>query len=64
MARQDINVKLDTETREYYTVWEPVFIGAGQTRQDALADLRAAVHFGVETLLNPELENINTNKED
>jgi hypothetical protein len=53
-----IDLEFDKESGEYYIVWEPVIIGAGKTADEALEDLRAAGHFGVDTLINRKLQNI------
>jgi predicted RNase H-like HicB family nuclease len=53
-----INLEFDKESGEYYIVWEPVVIGAGKTADEALQDLREAAHFGVDTLIDREVKNI------
>jgi hypothetical protein len=53
-----IDLEFDRESGEYYIVWEPVIIGAGKTAGQALEDLRAAGHFGVDALIDRELQNI------
>lgn len=53
-----INLEFDKESGEYYIVWEPVVIGTGQTRDEALQDLREAAHFGVDTMIDRKLQNI------
>jgi len=53
-----IDLEFDKESWEYYIVWEPVIIGAGKTAGEALEDLRAAGHFGVDTLIDRKLQNI------
>jgi hypothetical protein len=53
-----IDLEFDKESGEYYIVWEPVIIGAGKTAGEALEDLRAAGHFGVDALINCKLQNI------
>jgi predicted RNase H-like HicB family nuclease len=58
----DIRLEFDSETGEYYIVWEPVVIGTGKTRAKALEDLREAAHFGVDTLINLKLKNIEKEK--
>jgi len=55
---KNIKLDFDRETGEYYIVWEPVVIGAGQTKSEALEDLRTAAHFGVDTLIDLKLKNI------
>jgi len=53
-----IDLEFDKESGEYYVVWEPVIFGAGETAGEALEDLRAAGHFGVDTLIDRKLQNI------
>jgi hypothetical protein len=53
-----IDLEFDKESGGYYVVWEPVIIGAGRTAGEALEDLRAAGHFGVDALINRKLQNI------
>jgi predicted RNase H-like HicB family nuclease len=60
----NINLEFDSENGEYYIIWEPVVIGMGKTRQGALEDLREAAHFGVDTLIDRELKDIDIRKED
>lgn len=54
----NINLEFDSETGEYYIIWEPVVIGMGKTERGALEDLREAAHFGVDTLIDLKLKNI------
>jgi len=58
----NIKLEFDKQTGEYYIIWEPVVIGAGKTKSDALEDLREAAHFGVDTLIDLKLENIKKEK--
>jgi hypothetical protein len=53
-----IDLEFDKESGDYYIVWELVIIGAGKTADEALEDLRAAGHFGVDTLIDRKLQNI------
>ena len=53
-----ISLEFDKKSGEYYIVWEPVVIGTGKTKDEALQDLREAAHFGVDTLIDRKLENI------
>jgi predicted RNase H-like HicB family nuclease len=62
--RNEINVEFDEASQGYYAVWEPIVIGAGKTRQEALDDLRQAAHFGADTFIDLELKDINKEKED
>ena len=58
-----INLRFDTEAREYYIIWEPVVIGTGITRREALEDLRTAAHFGVDTMIDLKLKSSAKRKE-
>jgi predicted RNase H-like HicB family nuclease len=62
--RNEIEVEFDEATQGYYAVWEPVVIGAGKTRHEALDDLRQAAHFGTDTFIELKLQDINKEKED
>ena len=64
MAKSNINLEFDRETREYHIFWEPILIASGKTRQQALEDLRTAAHFGVDTLINLKLKDIDIKKEE
>ena len=54
----NINLEFDEESGEYYIVWEPAVIGTGQTKDQALQDLREAAHFGVDTMIDRKLKAI------
>jgi predicted RNase H-like HicB family nuclease len=58
LAENDINLEFDSKTGEYYIIWKPVVIGMGETRGKALEDLREAAHFGVDTLIDLKLKDI------
>jgi len=62
--RNEIDVEFDEATQGYYAVWEPIAIGAGKTKHEALDDLRQAAHFGVDTFIELKLKDINKGKED
>ena len=64
LAKNDINLEFDRVSREYYIIWEPIVIGMGKTRHEALEDLREAAHFGVDTLSDLRLKDIGIRKED
>ncbi len=49
----EIHIEFDEEIRGYHISWQPVLaIGMGKTAQEALEDLKAAAHFGIETKIN------------
>jgi len=62
VAENDIKLEFDGETGEYYIIWKPVVIGMGKTSTKALEDLREAAHFGVDTLIDLKLKNIEKEK--
>jgi len=62
-AKGKINLEFDRETQEHYIIWEPVVIGIGKTRHEALEDLRMAAHLGVDTLIDLKLKGIGKRKE-
>ena len=62
--RNEIDVAFDEITQGYYAVWEPIVIGAGKSRHEALQDLRQAAHFGADTFIDLKLKDINKIKED
>ena len=59
----EIQIAFDEEMQGYYAIWEPVAIGAGKTRREALDDLRQTAHFGVDTFIDLKLKDINKRKE-
>ena len=58
LIKNDIIVECDADTMDYYSMWEPVVIGAGKTEQEALEDLRTAAHFSVDKLIDLRIKNI------
>jgi hypothetical protein len=64
LAQSNINLEFDRETQEYHIIWEPMVIGMGKTRREALEDLRMAAHFGVDTLIDLKLKDAGIRKED
>jgi hypothetical protein len=55
----DIAVEFDESTRSYFIVWAPLIASAGDTEHEALEDLRAAAHFGVDSMIDMKLKDIN-----
>lgn len=53
--KRDIEVGFDEQSRDYCAVWDPVAIGLGRTRREALEDLREAAHLGVDALIDLKL---------
>lgn len=54
----NIKLEFDSETHQYYIIWEPVVISTGRTRVAALEDLREAAHSGVDTLIDSKLKDV------
>lgn len=68
-GRNEISVEFDDYTRSYYaTVIPPAAVGSGRTASKALSDLRKAAYYGIDTLIDIKMVNINSentvNKED
>jgi predicted RNase H-like HicB family nuclease len=63
LAEGNINFEFDSETQEYYITWEPVVIGLGKTRQEAMEDLRTAAQFYIDTIIDIKLEDTGIRKE-
>jgi hypothetical protein len=58
----EILVTYDDDSQSYYCVWRPLTsIGLGKTEAGALDDLRAAAHFGIETMVDLKLSEIEKN---
>ena len=55
----DIKIEYDEEVQSFYVVWRPVAaIGTGQTGKEALEELRQAAHFGINTMIDLKLTEI------
>jgi hypothetical protein len=49
----DIQIEYDEEVQSYYIVWRPVVaVGMGKTEKDALEELRAVAHLGIDTVVD------------
>jgi orotidine-5'-phosphate decarboxylase len=65
VSRQnEIDIAFDDVTQGYYAIWEPVVIGAGKTRHEALQDLKEVAHFGADTFVDLKLKDIDKERED
>ncbi|HEY31956.1 MAG TPA: hypothetical protein G4O10_02480 [Dehalococcoidia bacterium] len=52
LLSDEIRTEYDDDSQSYFVVWRPlVAIGMGKTEQAVLDDLRAAAHFGIETMV-------------
>ncbi len=56
--RPDIKIEFDQETSSYFIIWEPLVIGLGRTKEEALEDLREAAHQGVDAWIDLKLKEI------
>jgi hypothetical protein len=55
----NISIEYDEELRSYYIVWNPLTtVGLGRTEKEALEELRAAAHFGVDTVVDIKLAEV------
>ena len=62
LSRNEILVGYDDNSQSYYCIWQPLTcVGLGKTKVSALADLRAAAHFGIETVVGWKLIEIEEN---
>jgi hypothetical protein len=58
----EIIIVCDDDSQSYYCIWRPLIsIGLGRTKAEALDDLRAAAHFGIETMADLKLREIEKN---
>jgi predicted RNase H-like HicB family nuclease len=59
LSCDEILVDYDDNSQSYYCIWQPLTcIGMGKTKVEALADLRAAAHFGIETIVDLKLKKL------
>jgi predicted RNase H-like HicB family nuclease len=55
----EIVVAYDDDSQSHYCIWRPLTsVGLGKTPAEALDDLRAAAHFGIETIVDLKLNEI------
>ena len=58
----EIIIAYDVDSHSYYCIWRPsTSVGLGRTEAEALDDLRAAAHFGIETMVDLKLREIEKN---
>jgi hypothetical protein len=60
----EIDIKFDAASQEYYASWEPIVIGTGKTVYETLEDLRQAAHFSIDALIDLKSGNTDTGKGD
>lgn len=58
-CKHDIDIELDRETGSYFVFWTPCIASSGATEHEALEDLRAAAHFGVDTMIDLKIGDLN-----
>jgi len=62
LSCKEILVAYDGDSQSYYCIWQPLTcVGLGKTKMEALADLRAAAHFGIESVVDLKLTEIEEN---
>jgi predicted RNase H-like HicB family nuclease len=62
LAYDEIIIAYDGDSQSYYCIWRPLTsVGLGKTEAEALDDLRAAAHLGVETMVDLKLREIGEN---
>jgi len=58
----EITIDYDDDSQSYYCIWRPLTsVGLGKTEAEALDDLRAAAHLGIETMVDLKLREIEKN---
>ena len=58
----EIMIAYDDDSQSYYCIWRPLTsIGLGRTEAEALDDLRAAAHLGIETIVDLKQREIGEN---
>ena len=59
IEENDILIEFDEITGCCYIVWQPMpVIGMGPSGREALEDVRAAAHLGIDTLIDLKLKSI------
>jgi len=59
LSYDEIIIAYDEDSHSYYCIWRPLTsVGLGRTKAEALDDLRAAAHFGIETMVDLKLREI------
>jgi predicted RNase H-like HicB family nuclease len=59
LTYDEIIIAYDGDSQSYYCIWRPLTsVGLGKTEAEALDDLRAAAHFGIETIIDLKLREI------
>ena len=58
-GNHDIAVEFDDATGSYFIIWAPLIASAGGTEHEALEELRDAAHFGVDSMIDMKIKDIN-----
>ncbi len=62
LSYDEIAIAYDDDNQSYYCIWRPLTrVGLGKTKAKALDDLRAAALFGIETIVDMKLREIEKN---
>jgi predicted RNase H-like HicB family nuclease len=62
LSYDEIIIAYDDDSQSYYCIWRPLTsVGLGKTEAEALDDLRAAAHLGIETMVDLKLREIEKN---
>lgn len=62
LAYGEIIIAYDGGSKSYYCIWRPLTsVGLGKTEAEALDALRTAAHFGIETMVDLKLSEIEKN---
>ncbi len=60
-ADDEIIMEYDKVTESYYVIWESMaVVGMGRTKKEALDDLIKAANFGMETMVNLKLGEVDS----
>ena len=54
-----IEMAFDSKSGDYYVVWQPVFLGSGRNRLEALRDLKSAARFGIDAMIDVKRDHRN-----
>ena len=63
LRRHDIDIEFDETTGSHFVFWTPCIASSGATEHEALEDLRTVAHFGVDTMIDLKLDDIEKRKE-
>ena len=62
LSYDEILIDYDSDSQSYYCIWRPLTsIGLGKTEAEAVDDLREAAIFGIETMVDSKLREIEKN---